>query len=85
MRGKKIFAVELVFSMLLLVILGLTNVAEANPDLGVIMAMPEEQVQYTITRVNGTLWAKIDGNYPLRILTAEEGAPSCVPDELPMV
>jgi hypothetical protein len=85
MRGKKIFGVISVFSMLLLVMLGLTNVAEANPDLGVIMAMPEEQVQYTITRVNGTLWAKIDGNYPLRILTAEEGAPSCVPDELPMV
>ena len=85
MRGKKIFAVVLVFSMLLLVILGLTNAAEANPDLGVIMAMPEEQVQYTIIRVNGTLWAKIDGNYPLRILTEEDGAPSCVPDELPMV
>jgi hypothetical protein len=31
--------------------------------------MPEEQVNYTITKVNGTLWAKIDGTYPLRILT----------------
>jgi hypothetical protein len=85
MHGKKIFAVVLVFSLLMLVILGLTNVAEANPDIGVIMAMPEEQVQYTITSANGTLWAKIDGTYPLRILTAEEGAPSCVPNELPMV
>jgi hypothetical protein len=85
MRGKKRFAVVFASSILLLVIVGLTNAAEANPDLGVIMAMPEEQVQYTITRVNGTLWAKIDGTYPLRILTVEEGAPSCVPDELPMV
>ena len=81
----KRFVAVLVFSMLLLVILGLTNAAEANPDLGVIMAMPEEQVQYTIKSVNGTLWAKIDGTYPLSILTEEEGAPSCVPDELPMV
>ena len=85
MRGMKRFVAVLVFSMLLLVILGLTNAAEANPDLGVIMAMPEEQVQYTIKSVNGTLWAKIDGTYPLSILTEEEGAPSCVPDELPMV
>jgi hypothetical protein len=85
MRGMKRFVAVLVFSMLLLMILGLTNAAEANPDLGVIMAMPEEQVQYTIISVNGTLWAKIDGTYPLSILTEEEGAPSCVPDELPMV
>ena len=47
--------------------------------------MPEEQVNYTITEVNGTLWAKIDGTYPLRILTEADGAPSCVPSELPMV
>jgi hypothetical protein len=34
MRGKKIFAIVSVFSMLLLAIVGLTNVAEANSDLG---------------------------------------------------
>jgi hypothetical protein len=57
------------------------NSAKANPDTPTlpILAMPEEYVNYTITRVNGTLWAKIDGTYPLRILT------SCVPTELPMV
>lgn len=66
---------------------GLANLATANPDNSTmpIITMPEEQVNYTITRVNGTLWAKIDGTYPLRILTEADGAPSCVPSELPMV
>lgn len=30
-----------------------------------LLAMPEEYVDYTISRVNGSLWAKIDGTYPL--------------------
>ena len=29
------------------------------------LSMPIEHVNYTITSVNGTLWAKIDGNYPI--------------------
>ena len=66
---------------------GLANLANANPDNSTMpmITMPEEEVNYTITRVNGTLWAKIDGTYPLRILTEADGAPSCVPSELPMV
>jgi len=47
--------------------------------------MPEEYVNYTITCVNGTWWAKIDGTYPLRILTESDGVSSCVPVELPMI
>ncbi|HLN90191.1 MAG TPA: hypothetical protein VK253_09005 [Candidatus Binatia bacterium] len=31
------------------------------------LSMPIEHVNYTVTRVNGTLWAKIDGNYPIYI------------------
>jgi len=62
------------------------NSAKANPDTSTlpVLAMPEEYINYTITRVNGTLWAKIDGTYPLRILTESDDAPSCVPTELPM-
>ena len=42
--------------------------ASANPDGSFpALSMPIEQVNYTITRVNGTLWAKIDGNYPIYI------------------
>jgi len=31
------------------------------------LSMPIEHVNYTITIINGTLWAKIDGNYPIYI------------------
>jgi hypothetical protein len=73
--------------LLLTATAALANVANANPDNSTppIITMPEEQVNYTITKVNGTLWTKIDGTYPLRILTEADGAPSCVPSELPMV
>jgi hypothetical protein len=37
-----------------------------------LIAMPEEYINYTITSVNGSLWAKIDGTYPLRILLGPE-------------
>ncbi len=30
-----------------------------------LLSMPEENVTYTITRINGILWAKIDGEYPI--------------------
>jgi hypothetical protein len=77
---KKLAAV-FIFTLLVSAATGLANHAKANPDTSTlpVLAMPEEYVNYTITRVNGTLWAKIDGTYPLRILT------SCVPTELPMV
>lgn len=63
------------------------NLAAANPDLSnLILAMPEEYINYTITRVNGTLWAKIDGTYPLYLLHEADDASHCVPlDGLPMV
>jgi len=36
------------------------------------LAMPEEYVNYTITRVDGVLWAKIDGTYPIFYPGSEE-------------
>lgn len=30
-----------------------------------LVAMPEEYINYTITHVDGSLWAKVDGKYPL--------------------
>jgi hypothetical protein len=40
----------------------------ANPDGSYpALSMPVEYVNYTITRINGTLWAKIDGDYPIYI------------------
>ena len=37
----------------------------ANGDAEASLSMPVEYVNYTITWVNGSLWAKIDGNYPI--------------------
>jgi hypothetical protein len=40
--------------------------ASANPDGSAPkLAMPVEYVNYTIVRANGTLWAQIDGEYPI--------------------
>jgi signal peptidase I len=57
--------------------------ASANPDGSFpALSMPAEYVNYTITRINGTLWAKIDGNYPIYIQNQSDCAFS---GELPMV
>jgi hypothetical protein len=47
--------------------------ASANPDGSLPnLAMSVEHVNYTITSVNGSLWAKIDGNYPIYLLKQSE-------------
>jgi hypothetical protein len=51
----------------------LINSTKAN------LAMPEEIINYTITNINGRLWAKIDGTYLLQMLGAEAF------DSLPLV
>lgn len=54
-----------------LVALVLFSVSERQPvnglngDVQASLSMPVEYVNYTITWVNGSLWAKIDGNYPI--------------------
>jgi hypothetical protein len=55
----------------------------ANPDgEPVQLAMPIEHVNYTITTVNGALWAQIDGEYPIYM----QRQPNCVFNgEMPMV
>jgi len=51
-----------------------SNAEESSP-----LAMPEEYVNYTITRVNGVLWAKIDGTYPIFYIGTEESIPMFYP------
>jgi hypothetical protein len=60
-----------------------TGFASANPTgSSPMLSMPVEHINYTITRINGTLWAKIDGNYPISIQTE----PNCkFSGDLPMV
>jgi parallel beta-helix repeat protein len=43
------------------------NQTPATVDL--LLAMPEEYINYTITNINGTLWAKIDGIYPMHLIS----------------
>jgi hypothetical protein len=82
---KKLAAVFIV-AVLFSTASGLANFATANPGMSnLVLAMPEEYIYYTITRVNGTLWAKIDGIYPIQILADTGNESLCLPFELPMV
>lgn len=56
-----------VYMCILLAIAGLQFVpfAAANPTPVYLLEMPEEYIDYTICWVNGSLWAKVDGTYPL--------------------
>jgi len=56
-----------VFMCLLLAIAGsqFVRFAAANPIPVYSLEMPEEYINYTISLVNGSLWAKVDGTYPL--------------------
>ena len=57
-----------------------------------LVAMPEEYINYTISRVNGSLWAKVDGTYPLHkifgagdVFELDGVEYSVLSDELPLV
>ena len=74
--------------------LQLIDSANANPGLPTspILAMSQETVNYTITRINETLWAKIDGTYPIHKIfkkgdtfTLDNISYCIATDELPMV
>jgi hypothetical protein len=62
-------------AVLLLALMALTasigfacSFASANPGGKPLeLSMPTEHINYTITRINGSLWAKIDGYYPISI------------------
>lgn len=64
MRARLLFTILM---CLLLAIAGLQFVrfVAANPVPVYSLKMPEEYINYTISRVNGSLWAKVDGTYPL--------------------
>jgi hypothetical protein len=73
----KALAVALILALLFSSAAGtaLIDFASANPDgLPAQLSMPVEYVNYTIISVNGTLWAKIDGTYPIHMLEKPECA-----------
>ena len=86
-RAQILCAAVLLSTLLSLTLIGsaFVSLAKANPDpLSLVFAMPEEYINYTITCVNGTLWAKIDGLYPIYVLAVSEIGAQCALQELPM-
>jgi hypothetical protein len=76
---KKLYASTCILTLVTLLCLLQANSVSAQQDsLGFALSMPVEYVKYTIVSVNGCLWAKIDGIYPIHV----NGE---VPEVLPMV
>jgi hypothetical protein len=54
-----------------------SHVAFAESEVEIpILAMPVEYVNYTITNINGSLWAKIDGYYPIYLVSGQSSVPA---------
>ena len=82
MIKKQILAMALLAALLFSVAAGNQTRAQNEQQTQTslpLLAMPEEYLNYTISAVNGTLWAKIDGLYPMH-LSPESGT-----DTLPML
>lgn len=82
MRNKRILAITFLPMLLLsaatatqLVNSENTNSLPTSP----LITMPEEYINYTITTINGSLWAKIDGTYPLNVLYWQGALPLVYP------
>ncbi len=75
---RKLLAVTCISLALMLCLLTPNPVSAQQDSSGFAISMPVEYVNYTIVSVNGALWAKIDGTYPMHIS-------GDVPDSLPMV
>jgi hypothetical protein len=75
---RKLVASLCLISLAITLCLATPRPALAQQDSGFTIAMPVEYVNYTIVPVNGALWAKIDGVYPMHIS-------GDLPDTLPMV
>jgi hypothetical protein len=68
---RKTIVATLMLALLLSTLMGSLFVKQvtANPEGSFPnLSMPVEYVNYTITSINGTLWAKIDGDYPIYLL-----------------
>ena len=63
--GLKFFLIAALMVWVLFSVSERQQVYGANGDAEASLSMPVEYVNYTINWVNGSLWAKIDGNYPI--------------------
>jgi hypothetical protein len=63
---RRVALIVLLFLFVVFVFSSEIKIAEANPlPSPPFIGMPEEYINVTISFVNGTLWAKVDGTYPL--------------------
>jgi len=67
LNKKIVLAAAFISVLLFLAIVGvqIVRLVAANPLPVPPLKMPEEYIDGTISLVNGTLWAKVDGTYPL--------------------
>ena len=82
---KKAIVVMLMVTLLISTLMGslFFEPATGNPEGSISnLSMPVEYVNYTITSKDGTLWAKIDGDYPIHLLKQMDCSFS---GDLPMV
>ena len=72
-QTKRIVTITLAAVVLFSALTGapLVKLAVANPVPVYLLTMPEEQINYTICHINGSLWAKVDGTYPLNKVDVE--------------
>jgi hypothetical protein len=74
--NKKLLLALIIISVLLFsAVAGVQRVNSEAANLlpsPLLIAMPEEYINYTIISLNGSLWAKIDGIYPLQIIFGPE-------------
>jgi hypothetical protein len=77
-NSRTTVAAALMTLILFLAVTGKT-INVSNADTASPLAMPEEYVNYTITRVDGVLWAKIDGTYPLYYSGSDAALPMVYP------
>ena len=73
---RKTWRARLVFTIIIFLLIASTagqsvRFVMANPVSVYSLKMPEEYIDYTITRRNGNLWVKVDGTYPLYLFVVE--------------
>ena len=78
MNPKPAIAAALVVTVLLSIGFG-TRVSAVTDNSPTLLSMPEEYINYTITSINGVLWAKIDGIYPIHYFGSETTLPMVYP------
>ncbi len=72
MRAKRLSLVLVLVFSFVAVSASLADAATVNSVSS--LAMPQESINYTIYAVNETLWAKIDGTYPMHLTSGASGA-----------